>query len=129
MEQTQYGADLPVNVYHQCRKWCKNPTYFFGDPEQQQLKKQYAQIQTPIFAVSALDDAWALPASRQAFMQYYSNAPMTFIDLTAQHYNLNEIGHMGYFRKGAEKTWDQALRQFLHMSSDHPSNHATAQVE
>lgn len=109
------GADLPVDVYRQWRKWCKNPTYFFADPELQDLKKQFAQVQTPIFALSALDDDWALPASRHAFMQHYSNAPMQFIDLKAQDYALNSIGHMGYFRKGAEQLWDQVLQQFKSM--------------
>ena len=31
------GADLPLGVYQEWRKWCKNPTYFFGDPAQQAL--------------------------------------------------------------------------------------------
>ena len=34
------GTDLPVDVYTQWRKWCKNPTYFFADPEQQHLLEQ-----------------------------------------------------------------------------------------
>ena len=106
------GADLPIGVYQQWRKWCKNPTYFFADPEQHALIAQYAQVKTPIYAVSALDDDWALPNSRHAFMQHYSNAPMQFINISASDYGLKEIGHMGYFRKGAEKIWDEILQAF-----------------
>jgi predicted alpha/beta hydrolase len=106
------GADLPIGVYQQWRKWCKNPTYFFADPEQHALIAQYAQVKTPIYAVSALDDDWALPNSRHAFMQHYSNAPMQFINISASDYGLKEIGHMGYFRKGAEKIWDEILYSF-----------------
>ena len=106
------GADLPIGVYQQWRKWCKNPTYFFADPEQHTLIAQYAQVKTPIYAVSALDDDWALPNSRHAFMQHYSNAPMQFINISASDYGLKEIGHMGYFRKGAEKIWDEILQAF-----------------
>ena len=106
------GADLPIGVYQQWRKWCKNPTYFFADPEQHALIAQYAQVKTPIYAVSALDDDWALPNSRHAFMQHYRQAPMQFINISASDYGLKEIGHMGYFRKGAEKIWDEILHSF-----------------
>lgn len=106
------GADLPIGVYQQWRKWCKNPTYFFADPEQHALIAQYAQVKTPIYAVSALDDDWALPNSRHAFMQHYRQAPMQFINISASDYGLKEIGHMGYFRKGAEKIWDEILQSF-----------------
>lgn len=106
------GADLPIGVYQQWRKWCKNPTYFFADPEQHALIAQYAQVKTPIYAVSALDDDWALPNSRHAFMQHYSNAPMQFINISASDYGLKEIGHMGYFRKGSEKIWNEILHSF-----------------
>ena len=106
------GADLPIGVYQQWRKWCKNPTYFFADPEQHALIAQYEQVKTPIYAVSALDDDWALPNSRHAFMQHYRQAPMQFINISASDYGLKEIGHMGYFRKGAEKIWDEILQAF-----------------
>ena len=106
------GADLPIGVYQQWRKWCKNPTYFFADPEQHALIAQYAQVKTPIYAVSALDDDWALPNSRHAFMQHYRQAPMQFINISASDYGLKEIGHMGYFRKGSEKIWDEILQAF-----------------
>lgn len=106
------GADLPKGVYQQWRKWCKNPNYFFADPEQQDLHERYAQVTTPIYAVSALDDDWALPKSRYAFMQYYRQAPLHFINISAQDYTLQHIGHMGYFRKGAEKIWQEMLNTF-----------------
>ena len=106
------GADLPKHVYQQWRKWCNNPTYFFGDPEHKYLHDVYAQIKTPIYAVAALDDAWALPASRHAFMQHYTQAPMHYIDITPQQYDLKDIGHMGYFRKGSEKIWQDIFDTF-----------------
>lgn len=106
------GADLPIDVYKQWRKWCKNPTYFFADPEQAALIEQYAQIKTPIYAVSALDDDWALPNSRYAFMQHYQQAPMHYINISAAEFGLKQIGHMGYFRKGSEQIWDKMLNTF-----------------
>lgn len=76
------------------------------------MHAQYAQVKTPIYAVAALDDDWALPASRQAFMQHYRQAPLHYIDVQAKDLGLKAIGHMGYFRKGAEKLWDDMLNTF-----------------
>lgn len=106
------GADLPKGVYQEWRKWCKNPTYFFADPEQKELHRLYAAVKTPIYAVAALDDDWALPKSRYAFMQHYKHAPMHFINICADDFGLKQIGHMGYFRKGSEPIWDQMLETF-----------------
>ena len=111
------GADLPKGVYQQWRKWCKNPTYFFADPQQQDLHQRYAEVKTPIFAVAALDDDWALPQSRNSFMQHYRQAPMHYIDISAKDYELKAIGHMGYFRKGAEQIWQDMLDRFDQMRS------------
>ena len=106
------GADLPRDVYRQWRKWCKNPTYFFADPELKDLHAHYAAVKTPIYAVAALDDAWALPKSRQAFIQHYRQASLHYIDIQATDYGLKHIGHMGYFRQGAEQLWDEVLAKF-----------------
>ena len=118
------GADLPLGVYQQWRKWCKNPTYFFADPELQALKTQYASVKTKIYAVSAIDDDWALPNSRNAFMQHYRHADMQYIDIEAHQFGMKEIRHMGYFRKGAEKIWDTMLDQFQQILNQHNSLNA-----
>ncbi|MDV2467628.1 alpha/beta fold hydrolase [Acinetobacter chinensis] len=111
------GADLPKDVYKEWRRWCKNPTYFFADPAQAELHHLYEQVKTPIYAVSSLDDDWALPSSRYAFMQHYKNAPMKFINISADDFGLKQIGHMGYFRKGAEPLWDTILNTFDEISA------------
>ena len=111
------GADLPKGVYQQWRKWCKNPTYFFADPQQQDLHQRYSEVKTPIFAIAALDDDWALPQSRDSFMQHYRQAPMHYINISAKDYELKAIGHMGYFRKGAEQIWQDMLDLFDQMRS------------
>lgn len=110
------GADLPLGVYQQWRRWCKSPHYFFADPELHQLKHRYAQIKAKIYAVSALDDDWALPNSRLAFMQHYAQADMHFLDIQAADYGLKKIGHMGYFRQGSEKIWNDLLQTFDQLS-------------
>lgn len=106
------GADLPKGVYQEWRRWCKSPLYFFADPEiGAALAEQYAQVTTPIYAFSALDDDWALANSRQAFIQHYRNAAIEYIDLNPQDYQMQQIGHMGYFRADAQPIWDMLVQR------------------
>ena len=65
--------------------------------------------------MAALDDDWALPQSRDSFMQHYRQASMHYIDIAAKDYGLKAIGHMGYFRKGAEHIWQEMLDRFDQM--------------
>ncbi|MFC3902583.1 Predicted alpha/beta hydrolase [Acinetobacter marinus] len=106
------GADLPLGVYQQWKQWCKYPNYFFDDPDMQYLHAQYAKVTTPIIAVTSTDDEWAMPISRDALHVHYKNAQVTNNDLTPQQFGLKQIGHMGYFRQGAEQIWDHVIGQF-----------------
>ena len=106
------GADLPLGVYKQWKHWCKNPEYFFGDSTLSHLKHQYADVKTPIFAATSVDDEWAMPASRDAFMKYYTNADMQRIDIYPHSVGMQKIGHMGYFRKEAVAIWDEMIQTF-----------------
>ena len=107
------GEDLPLIVYRQWRRWCQNPRYFFDDPQMAQTVARFKDVRTPIVAANATDDAWAPPASRDAFMGAgYVNAPWTGRDITPQDLRVRHIGHMGYFRPGAESLWQDALDWF-----------------
>ena len=57
----------------------------------------------------------APPRSRDAFVEAYRNAPLETLDLRPDG---GPLGHMGYFRAGAEALWDDALRWLRR----HPEN-------
>ncbi len=105
------GEDLPLNVFTQWRHWCRFPHYFFDDPQMDGIEKLYGSVKTPIVAVNALDDLWALPPSRDAFVSYYANAPVTRVDLNPKALS-GTVGHMGYFRKSAQPLWQTTLDWF-----------------
>ena len=71
------GEDLPADAYRQWRHWCQFPHYFFDDPAMRGIEQDFAAVRTPIRAANALDDLWASPESRDAFIQGYRNAPLT----------------------------------------------------
>lgn len=105
------GEDLPKNAFLQWRHWCRFPHYFFDDPAMAGIELSYQSVRTPLLAANALDDLWALPASRDAFVQQYRNAPLSRLDLKPELMG-GVIGHMGYFRKNAEPLWQDCLAWF-----------------
>jgi predicted alpha/beta hydrolase len=108
------GEDLPLDVYRQWRQWCRFPRYFFDDPTMrgERLAELFDAVRTPIVALNALDDLWAPPASRDAFMAAYRNAPMRPVTLHPASLGMKSIGHMGYFRPAARPLWDEGLGWF-----------------
>ncbi len=105
------GEDLPQGVFWQWRQWCRYPRYFFDDPAMAGIDAPYAQVTTPMVAANALDDLWALPCSRDAFVQAYCNAPLQRVDIDPRPLG-GRIGHMGYFRPQASPLWDMVLDWF-----------------
>ncbi|MEO0975103.1 MAG: alpha/beta fold hydrolase [Pseudomonadota bacterium] len=105
------GEDLPMGVYRQWKRWCGFPGYFFDDPQQPQMKHKFAQVKTPIRAFTALDDLWALPASRDAFVRHYTSSRVEKTEIEPKAFGA-AIGHMGYFRSRAQPLWPQALAFF-----------------
>ena len=111
------GEDLPLGVFRDWKHWCQFPHYFFDDPAMVHLAARFGQVRTPIMAANALDDRWAPPASRDAFMAAYRNTAWQGIDIDPQRSGLGAIGHMGYFRRRAEPLWIDTLRWF----GEHPA--------
>ncbi|WPC04739.1 alpha/beta fold hydrolase [Pseudomonas benzenivorans] len=111
------GEDLPMGVYRKWKRWCGYPRYFFEDPQLPDLAARFAEVDTPIVAANALDDLWAPPRSRDAFMAAYSNAPYQARDIQVQDGRLGPIGHMGYFRPAAQVLWDEALDWFAELQA------------
>jgi predicted alpha/beta hydrolase len=104
------GEDLPTSVFRQWRHWCRYPHYFFDDPTAADLVRGFARVTLPIAAANALDDDWALPASRDAFFKGYSAAPVQRFDLSPASLGVKDIGHMGYFRANVgARLWPQML--------------------
>jgi predicted alpha/beta hydrolase len=107
------GADLPLGVYRDWKRWCRYPRYFFDDPEfGVEAHRLFDRVHVPIVAANALDDRWAPPASRDAFMAGYRNAEVTAVDIDPRAAGVGPIGHMGYFLRRAESLWADVLAWF-----------------
>jgi predicted alpha/beta hydrolase len=102
------GDDLPLGVYNDWKRWCKFPHYYFDDPEMSHLHALYAEVTTPCVFATSVDDPWAPPRSRDAFVKAMVNAPLTLLDLQPP-LGSKPYGHMGYFRESAQPLWDEVL--------------------
>ena len=105
------GEDLPLGVYRDWRHWCRFPRYFFDDPQMRETLRSFDAVRMPCLFANAEDDLWALPCSRDAFIQGYRNAAVERRDLPASR--RQPIGHMGYFRPALAALWDEALDWLL----------------
>lgn len=110
------GDDLPLGVYKDWRRWCAHPHYFFDDPAMAAVARLYAEVRMPCIFANAVDDLWAPPVSRDAFIEGYRNAPLLTRDLHPET-KQQPIGHMGYFRASATDLWDEALDWFAIQSA------------
>lgn len=117
------GEDLPKDVYRQWKRWCQFPNYFFGDPMLPDMAARFARVTTPIVAATALDDLWAQPASRDAFMAGYTGTAWQAVDIDPVQSGLGAIGHMGYFRRSSEPLWQAVIDWFdAHAANPRASN-------
>ncbi|MYN09333.1 alpha/beta hydrolase family protein [Pseudoduganella aquatica] len=117
------GEDLPLDVYRQWKHWCRYPHYFFDDPAMRQVAAGFDTVRAPIMAVNAVDDLWAPPNSRDAFMRGYRNAPWFGITIDPVGSGIGKIGHMGYFRPQSHTLWAAALDWFDGIGRDRPQPH------
>lgn len=120
------GDDLPLGVYQDWRRWCAHPHYFFDDPAMAPVARLYAEVRMPCIFANAVDDLWAPPISRDAFIKGYCNAQLLTRDLRPETKKL-PIGHMGYFRPSAMDLWDEALNWFSAQSNSAALQRRSAQ--
>ncbi len=105
------GEDLPIDVFHQWRRWCGFPHYFFDDPALPEIGPLFARVRMPIVVANAVDDRWAPPRSRDAFMSGFINSDWRGVDIDPAA-GIGAIGHMGYFRPKAQRLWQSVLDEF-----------------
>ena len=73
------------------------------------LAAGFDSVRSPIMACNALDDLWAGPKSRDAFMAGYRNVQWQATDIDPRQAGMGPIGHMGYFKQSCLPLWQGAL--------------------
>lgn len=81
------------------------------------MQDSFARVRVPVTAFNAIDDRWATPRARDAFMNHYLNADLNLIDIDPLEFNLRAIGHMGYFQRGSEELWSRVFEDLEKLNS------------
>ena len=111
MSKFGMGEDLPMGAYRDWKRDCQFPRYFFDGPDRERHISAFAQVKIPIAAVVSTDDLWAPPASRDAFFSGYSGTHVQHIDFEPAQLGVQQVGHMGYYRKEAGAVlWPQMIK-------------------
>lgn len=103
------GEPLPAKVAQQWRHWCNGEGYVktaFGDTVH---KHQYHELSTPSLWVNATDDEIAINANVADMLSVFKKLEAKTITLSAQDYELSEIGHMKFFSRRSKVLWHYAL--------------------
>ncbi len=75
------AQDLPYHVALEWASWCRKPNYLLDD------------------------DNWGTKAAVKAMMSAYQD--VSFRHLIPDEYEMEKLGHMGFFRKGSEALWEE----------------------
>ncbi|HEU4621255.1 MAG TPA: alpha/beta fold hydrolase [Burkholderiaceae bacterium] len=90
-------GDLPDGVMRQWRRWCLHRHYAAG-AEGERARAAYAQIRSPMFALSFSDDEFMSERGIASLHRLYVNAPKQFEHVDPRTAGLARIGHFGFFR-------------------------------
>lgn len=99
------GEDLPKGVALEWAAWCRNRNYLLDD--QTLPLERYKTFAAPILACSIEDDDWGTSRAVDEMMRAYEN--VTRRHLRPSDYGLSRLQHMGYFREGSERLWQEAI--------------------
>ena len=120
------GEDLPKDAALQWASWCRSPNYLFDDPTLDGLEG-YQRLDRPILAYCIADDDWGTRKSVQAMVGRYTASDVEYRDVHPSQFGFKSLGHFGYFKRGRESLWQDALDwiQVRQNTSTEPSQSET----
>lgn len=101
-------GDLPTGVVRQWGRWCHHPEYCVGvEPG---AREAFARVRFPVTLISFSDDELMTERGSRTLLEFYANAPRTFVRIAPADVGVRRIGHFGFFRPQFEATlWPRVL--------------------
>lgn len=108
---TGLGEDLPPGVARQWARWCCSPDYYLSElPE---LRARLRSWDGPMLALSFTDDDFASLENVRWLLDEHRGARIDHVHVSPAEVGLAEIGHFGFFRRGASRLWPR-VDAFVH---------------
>jgi len=106
------GEDMPGAAMLEWGRWSRLPRYFFDDPTMS-AEARAGRVGGRVLAIGFSDDPWATPGQIEAITSHLTNAQVERRTYTPADAQVEKIGHMGFFRRGAAATLWPKLGDWL----------------
>ena len=117
------GEPLPKGVARQWQQWCNGSGYVKTAFGQQVQEHNYTSLKIPSKWIIASDDAIANRKNLKEMLEVFEGSKARSCILYPSAFGLDEIGHMRFFSRNAERLWplitnffDEYLHPSPHMS-------------
>jgi predicted alpha/beta hydrolase len=100
-----FGADLPLGVYEDWRRWCLTRGFHLSDMGRLLPMPDPRIVTAEMRIVAVADDVWVPPSAVWRIMALYPEAVKRQLVLRPQDHGLGRIGHLGAFHRTASAVW------------------------
>jgi predicted alpha/beta hydrolase len=100
-----FGADLPLGVYEDWRRWSLHPGFHMADLGRRLPAPESARVAARMRVVAVADDEWVPKPPVWRMMALYPDATKTQLVLRPGDYGLAKIGHLGAFHRANAVVW------------------------
>jgi predicted alpha/beta hydrolase len=106
-------GNLPRGVALQWSQWLKHRDYWFADPAYD-MRERFASVRCPVLSLSFSDDAAVQRPAIDDLHARYTRTTVHRVHLQPADVALQRIGHFGFFKRGSQRLWDDALAWIAH---------------
>ena len=100
-----FGADLPLGVYQDWRRWCLTRGFHLSDLGRLLPMPGSARVTAEMRVVAVADDPWVPPVAVWRGMTMYPQAVKRQLVLQPADFGLAGIGHLGAFHRANAVVW------------------------
>jgi predicted alpha/beta hydrolase len=100
-----FGADLPLGVYEDWRRWCLNPGFHLSDLGRRLPLPDARRVTAKMRVVAVADDDWVPAVAVWRLMALYPEAEKRQMMLRPADFGVNRIGHLGAFHRSNSVVW------------------------
>jgi predicted alpha/beta hydrolase len=100
-----FGANLPLGVYEDWRRWCLNRGFHLSDIGQRLSAPMRTGVGATMRLVAVEDDPWVPAPAVWRLMALYPDAVKSQLVLRPGDYGLRRIGHLGAFHRTNAVVW------------------------
>lgn len=100
-----FGADLPLGVYQDWRRWCLSPGLHLSDVGRRLPAPDVRLVTGRMRVVAVADDPWVPPKAVWRLMALHPTAEKHQLVLHPKAVGLQKIGHLGAFHRSNSVVW------------------------